>query len=227
MSKLAIRGHQTRGMEVIQILETIGGINFLRWNGDGDGYCYIVDSDKVIQMVTELVCSENGGVIFTLEEFLAKYPFKIGDFVNIPEYESEVCICDMQWDLVSGSVRYMVCRCDEEEWYTAGELLGYNDCCEDSILYRHPIITNEEATNNNVEMENKDKLLATANNNIEELIDLLIGEKVFPMTGHCLRVALLHKDKCCEKTCSNCNYESIIAYKKQLLEKYIIIYRND
>ena len=41
--KIAIQGHRTRGKEVIQILESLGGIN--KWNQIGEcvAYAYYID----------------------------------------------------------------------------------------------------------------------------------------------------------------------------------------
>ena len=73
-----------------------------------------------------IVINENKFEVFTLEKFLEKFPFKVGDFVRIPEYESEVRICKMKWTPFS-DIDYLVYRNDDEEWYTAKELLEYND----------------------------------------------------------------------------------------------------
>lgn len=73
-------------------------------------------------------------------------------------------------------------------------------------------------------MEDRDKL-TKANEHIEELIDLLISETLRYRQGHCLRVSLLNKARCCESKkhdCTACNYESKSVYEQALLEKYII-----
>ena len=135
--KLAIKGHPTRGREVIKLLETIGGNKSILLTADiGDvlnPHVYFFDPDSSDNRIVwyYLLGLEADGrasemMIFTLEEFLEKYPFKVGDFVNIPEYESEVRICKMKW-CEFGYVEYLVYRNDDEEWYTANELMEYND----------------------------------------------------------------------------------------------------
>ena len=132
--KLAIKGHPTRGNEVIELLEMMGGYKDSLLKDDDiydDNYFYFILAEennaidgyplKYKDKVDE------DYVIFTLEEFLEKYPFKIHDFVHIPEYESEADICGMRWDPTCQDVEYLVYRCDDEEWYTAKELLEYND----------------------------------------------------------------------------------------------------
>ena len=166
--KLAIRGHSTRGKEVIEILEMMGGhatiikeisneTDKVFFNSDIEN-CFrrksirfIPDSSKEIEEFTA----------FTLEEFLEKYPFKIHDLVNIPEYESTVGICGMRWDPYSKHMEYMVYRCDDEEWYTAEELLEYND--------------NPNETPKNKE-EKKINQMSLANCDLDE-VEIVLGDK--------------------------------------------------
>lgn len=122
MKKLAIEGHKTRGKEVIELLEMLGGKNNKNLHGyTSPGYYYIDYG--------EINCNilKDNYIVYTLEDFFQKFPFKVGDRVNIPEYESEVRINAIKWDVYSKIVLYMVYRVDEEEWYTTEELLDYND----------------------------------------------------------------------------------------------------
>ena len=122
--KLAIRGHSARGKEVIELLEMMGGKNIHKHDGGSNSYSYYL-YDHAILHDRLSVAEDDDFEIFTLEGFLEKYPFKVGDKVLIPEYESEVRICEIQWD--GFEIQYKVYRNDEAEWYTAGELLEYND----------------------------------------------------------------------------------------------------
>lgn len=124
--KLAIRGHSTRGKEVIELLEMMGGSNMYHHNGEANAYSYYI-SNNVILHDRLSITEDDDFEIFTLQGFLEKFPFKVGDFVRIPEYESEVGICGMLWDPLCNCVEYMVYRNDDEEWYTAEELLNYNN----------------------------------------------------------------------------------------------------
>ena len=126
--KLAIKGHSTRGKEVIKLLEMLGGTPAECVKGFMDLNYYYISEDTATKYIywkyigpKEIDKYE----IFTLDEFYAKYPYKVGDFVSIPEYESEVRICEMEWD--GFEIQYKVYRNDDEEWYTAVELLEYND----------------------------------------------------------------------------------------------------
>lgn len=124
MAKLAIKGHETKGDEVIEILGILGGSNAFGHIGNNPRAIYYIDEtykNFITCSETKKVCD---CVIFTLEEFLEKYPYKVGDKVRIPEYESEVPILSMNWN--GYEVQYEVFT-DETEWYSAKELNEYNE----------------------------------------------------------------------------------------------------
>ena len=77
--KIAIQGHPTRGKEVIQILESLGGINRLNQNGHYTNYFYYVASDD--NTIAWTCVRPQYRDVFTLEEFEKEFPFKIGDRV--------------------------------------------------------------------------------------------------------------------------------------------------
>ena len=80
MAQLAIKGHPTRGKEVIQLLEMLGA-NRIGYKDTFVGFYYYIECGAI--------CSSDEyptySTIFTLEEFLEKYPYKVGDEV---EYKS-------------------------------------------------------------------------------------------------------------------------------------------
>ena len=123
--KLAILGHKTRSEEVIELLKMLGGRETFGLSCEKPDRFYYVSDDFIYWDYDDPSIVEKFEV-FTLEEFLRKFPFKVGDFVRIPEYESEVRICKMKWTSFS-DIDYLVYRNDDEEWYTAKELLEYND----------------------------------------------------------------------------------------------------
>ena len=81
--KLAIKGHATRGDEVISLLEMMGGKNCYNLNGLLSQYAYyfIGGPHNVEIMAGEYIFGNENMHFFTLEEFLEKYPFKVGDKV--------------------------------------------------------------------------------------------------------------------------------------------------
>ena len=78
--KIAIKGHESRGKEVIRILESLGGVNRRHLDGDAILYYYIdYYDDKTIHCHNDIYvkyCKK-----YTLEEFEKEFPFKIGDRV--------------------------------------------------------------------------------------------------------------------------------------------------
>ena len=126
--KLAIFGHETRSEEVVDLLMMLGGRKAFGVSCIyTDRFYYVSDEFECIHWDYDDPIVENKFEVFTLEKFLRKFPFKVGDFVRIPEYESEVRICKMKWCSLSEHIEYLVYRNDDEEWYTADELLEYND----------------------------------------------------------------------------------------------------
>ena len=122
-NKLAIKGHSTRGKEVIELLEMLGGSNVHKHMGINDETFYYINDTTGIDC-DQTLWNNNRYKIFTLEEFLEKYPFKVGDRVRIPEYESEVRIDKMYWD--GYEIQYEVYT-DEVETYSADELNQWNE----------------------------------------------------------------------------------------------------
>lgn len=79
---IAIKGHLKRGKEVIQLLESLGGID--KWNHTGEcvNYAYYIDHCNNIYSF-EISRYHGDRKIYTLEEFEKEFPFKIGDIVLI------------------------------------------------------------------------------------------------------------------------------------------------
>ncbi len=73
--KLAIKGHPTRGKEVIELLEMMGG----ETNGCA-GICssayYHIDNGLI-----KVNCIMSNHYLYTLEQFEQMYPYKVGEKV--------------------------------------------------------------------------------------------------------------------------------------------------
>ena len=98
MSNIAILGHPTRGKEVIQLLEMLGA-NRLGYKDTFVGFYYYIECGAI--------CSSDEyptySTIFTLEEFLEKYPYKVGDKVKVwvNGYRGVFNIQDITWDSIT------------------------------------------------------------------------------------------------------------------------------
>lgn len=108
MANLAIKGHSTRGKEVIEILEMLGGKSTLLTADIGDvlnPHVYFFDPDSSGNKIVwyYLLGLEHDGrasemMIFTLEEFLENYPYKVGDKVLYKHDNTTYFIRKMFWE---------------------------------------------------------------------------------------------------------------------------------
>lgn len=80
--KLAIKGHPTRGKEVIELLKMMGGRDVGVLKGNHDYYVIDECENNLIKFYGHNYIRCHEFVVFTLEEFLEKYPFKVGDKVS-------------------------------------------------------------------------------------------------------------------------------------------------
>ena len=86
MANLAIKGHKTRGKEIIELLEMLGGKNYFHMDGFTEEYIYYISGEN--NQIHSAICPTNQ-IVFTIEEFIKKYPYKIGDKVNYIKYDDE------------------------------------------------------------------------------------------------------------------------------------------
>lgn len=69
--KIAIRGHRTRGAEVIKVLEELGGKNNYFHGGRSERNIYFIDKNNEIDYIPLTVEDINKSYqIYTLEEYL-------------------------------------------------------------------------------------------------------------------------------------------------------------
>ena len=81
--KITIQGHPTRGKEIIQILESLGGKK-LYYSDASDKYLvfFINDKGHISCLNRKNPTVKEYRKIYTLEEFEKEFPFKIGDKVK-------------------------------------------------------------------------------------------------------------------------------------------------
>ncbi len=104
--KHAIKGHPERGNEVIEILEMLGGINYFNFDGtETHRYYYIDSNDSKIYFCLSL--NPQNCIGYTLEEFLEKFPYKVGDKVLFGNIDNIVWeIESMQW--IDNKIKYII-----------------------------------------------------------------------------------------------------------------------
>lgn len=107
MAQLAIKGHATRGKEVIEILEMLGGKNLYNYCADCDSLCfYIGKGTNIIYYDDANTWCEDEEIVFTLEEFLEKIPYKVGD--KVLAFGNKWTIVDAVWDWSIEEVVYII-----------------------------------------------------------------------------------------------------------------------
>ena len=86
---LAIKGHPTRGKEVIQLLEMLGGKNEDNMGGSEPRLYYLIGilNPKILcSYICNLTSCHEDFIFYTLEEFEEKFPYKVGDCVVNHKY---------------------------------------------------------------------------------------------------------------------------------------------
>ena len=111
--KLAIKGHSTRGQEVIEILTMMGGYkdSLLKETAVYDeNYFYFIltEENNAIDgyplMYKDKV--DEDYVIFTLEEFLTQYPYKVGELKDLMDDHISCVITEMRWNELDECIEY-------------------------------------------------------------------------------------------------------------------------
>ena len=122
MAHLAIQGHATRGNEVIALLEMLGGDNCHSYTGTNEDY-YIIDNGRICK-VSHCVCVINQWTMYSLDDFLKKYPYKVGDKVNSPCRGCIKTITSMEWDDYLDTITY---KLNDREYTNIAQLKVVND----------------------------------------------------------------------------------------------------
>lgn len=145
MAQLVIKGHQTRGKEVIEILEMLGGNNpdKLIANFDYLGYFIGKETRNIYLFHLQGFDSQNV-IIFTLEEFLEKFPYKVG--YKAQHSRGIGIITSMHWDDMNNEVQYNVCV-NNETWLTSVNFLKH--CKEKETMEEN--LTIQDIRDNNAE----------------------------------------------------------------------------
>lgn len=122
--KLAIRGHSTRGKEVIELLEMMGGKNIHNLYGN-NSFEYYVSGHAILNDRLSII-EDDYFVIFNLEEFLEKYPFKVGDKVYTKS-NAEGTIIDIFWDGIEVLYQLSSANVNALGYFHRNELKSYKE----------------------------------------------------------------------------------------------------
>ena len=102
--KLAIKGHGSRGEEIVEILKMLGAQNTNIVNGCCTYLAYYIDDDGNIETISSY--NDNEFVVFSLHEFLCLYPYKINDLLDLKNDYLSCIITGMRWNEKSECVEY-------------------------------------------------------------------------------------------------------------------------
>lgn len=123
--KIAIQGHPTRGKEVIQILESLGGKNTALFKGN-QAFWYFINSYNNIVNDYEFVLTRAGFKTYTLEEFEKEFPFKVGDIVLLKGVNKPYEIVALEWYM-----NKLCYKLDNELHYAPETLTTYKEMKEE------------------------------------------------------------------------------------------------
>ena len=105
MANLAIKGHPTRGRDIIQLLEMLGGRNSNNCTGQYINRIYFMNKYGYIESTDDiklqLYCAT-----YNLEQFEQKFPYKVGDKVVYKIYGIHSKIKTMLWNKEKERVFY-------------------------------------------------------------------------------------------------------------------------
>lgn len=119
----AIQGHDTRGKEVIEILEMLGGKNENEYNGENDRLWYYINDHSNISVFT-CAFDINDFIFFTIDEFIKNFPYKVGDKVyNIIHNEKQI-ITKAFWCHIEKEVVY---ETDNNEYVFVNYIKPYKE----------------------------------------------------------------------------------------------------
>ena len=206
MAKLAIKGHATRGNEVIDLLEMLGGKNIPYGNlgGNNPNEVYYINKEGYINWSKQA----SGKATFTLEDFLVRFPYKVGDKVNSPCRGCVKTITSMGWDDYLNTITY---KLDDREYTHIDRLKVVNDL---------PLVEQKPME------EKKINQMSLANCDLDE-IEIVLGDKFELKIKDGKYYAVRKKypktyEECCDVLIPDCVEFNVIlnGYNSVLLEEF-------
>lgn len=118
----AIQGHDTRGKEVIEILEMLGGKNENEYNGENNRLWYYINDHSNISIFT---CAfDINFIFFTIDEFIKNFPYKVGDIVHNIIHNEKQIITKAFWCHIEKEVVY---ETDNNEYVFVNYIKPYKE----------------------------------------------------------------------------------------------------
>jgi hypothetical protein len=173
--KLAIRGNETLGKEIITLLVDLGGIDTKDWAGTDPGNIYYINSVTGAIDTTSITVFDDYDIEhlleytkFTYDEFWEHFPFKIGSYVYHSEYGYGL-VKSMKWDDDKNIVKYNVLINNSNEIKEC-ELCDLTDASDFSLIKKD---TEEKIE---INMQDVTKSVKISYNPATHKIEILDGE---------------------------------------------------
>lgn len=221
MAQLAIKGHHTRGNEVIASLKMLGGKNTYNLKGNEKYAYYTIDRDGEIRGGFYIYSDDESEniVSFTLEIFEDKFPYKVGDKVKTI-YGIIGIVEQLVWSNRDNAVRYEL-EDDVDGFYFANELQLYK---EETITIDDFKANTKEWLIDKLQSMSKENTLQTISNLYDEL-----HKPKYPKTyKDCCDILNIHHDR--NSVCNGITHKATNYDLKlfSLLETFrqLIVYRD-
>lgn len=118
--KLAIKGNEIRGNEIITLFEMLGGTNDGNLKGTTPTKYYHLNEIKQIGCTKDFPKNPREFKIYTIEQFKGEFPFVKGHLVQIDGSKEKFVITDLKWE--NNQILYKTSK--NEEWFTIKQLKG-------------------------------------------------------------------------------------------------------
>lgn len=120
------------GYKIIRILEELGGINGSNYAGNEVILLYHIDKKNNIKGTHNGNLDKEKYVIMTYQDFIAKYPFQVGDIVYTTDNHEEGKVVEIVWDETKERMRYLVDFENTISWVFVDDIFCYEEAKDNS-----------------------------------------------------------------------------------------------
>lgn len=179
--KLAIRGDEDLGQEIITLLIDLGGLDTKSWSGTDPDNIYFINPATGAIDATSLIVFDDYDIEhllnytkLTYDEFWKRFPFKIGSYVCHSKYGYGL-VKSMKWDDNKNTIKYNVVINNSNEIKEC-EVCDLTDAS--NLPYISLIKTDNTDTEEKIEINMQDvtKSVKISYNSATHKIEILDGE---------------------------------------------------
>ena len=129
---LAVKGDSENGKEIISLLKLLGGDNTHEYDGTDDNVYYFINDvcnyNIDIYRNNSPIQLEDHLAFYTLDDFKARFPYKIGDKVDVIRIgvlHVDCEILNMQWNEQYNGIMYYVRDNNMKYWWVKADDIRY------------------------------------------------------------------------------------------------------